>query len=159
MSNSARNSKTAVRGPELAKPATTPTKVSATVIDLAETRRRRGDETGRQPAPPLGVRIYRLDHRPKQQGQARRPWVLECEPTKPTRTDPLMGWIGWSDPRQQVRLLFSTKARAVAFAERQGWACDASEAPTNSAGLVDEIRQAAARPVSFAGLSEWHAVM
>lgn len=129
------------------------------IVDLAEVRRRRDAEAGGQATPRIRVRIYCLGHCPKQHGMAPRPWALEFEPTTPTRTDPLMGWIGWSDPRQQVRVLFSTKARAIAFAERQGWAYDLSEPPTKPAGLVDEIRHHAARPVSIAGLGEWHAVM
>lgn len=132
--------------------------LGGSIVDLAKVRRQRSADPDRHASPRTAVRLYRLDRRPKQHGAA-QPWVLEFEPTAPTRTDPLMGWVGWSDPHQQVRLLFSTRARAVAFAERQGWAYDLSEPPTQRASLMDEIRHAVARPVSFAGLGDWRAVM
>lgn len=135
-----------------------PAGAGGTIVDFAEARRVRRGEVEPEATPRIAVRIYCLSHRPKQAGKARQPWVLEFEPTTPTRTDPLMGWIGWGDPRQQVRLLFPTKAHAVAFAKRQGWVCDVGEPPT-PAGLVDGIRQHAARPVSLAGLEQWHAVI
>lgn len=45
-------------------------------------------------------------------------WVLEYEPTGRRHLDPLMGWTGGGDTRQQVRLEFDSEGEAVAFAER-----------------------------------------
>ena len=45
-------------------------------------------------------------------------WVLEFEPSAPSRPDPLMGWIGSTDTQKQVRLTFETREEAIAYAER-----------------------------------------
>ena len=47
-------------------------------------------------------------------------WLLQFESSSARFHDPLMGWIGSSDTRQQIRLWFETRAQAVAFAERHG---------------------------------------
>ncbi len=47
-------------------------------------------------------------------------WVLEFEPAGAKQADPLMGWIGSTDTRDQVRLNFDTKEDAVAFARSNG---------------------------------------
>lgn len=49
-----------------------------------------------------------------------RHWVLEFDPGAPKLADPLMGWLGSSDTRSQVRLKFGSRDAAVAFAERNG---------------------------------------
>lgn len=46
-------------------------------------------------------------------------WVLEYAPT-PQALDPLMGWIGQGDTRNQLRLSFPTQEAAIAFAEARG---------------------------------------
>ena len=48
-------------------------------------------------------------------------WQLEFEPGEPKRADPLTGWAGSGDTRDQIRLAFPTEAAAVAYAEKQGW--------------------------------------
>lgn len=45
-------------------------------------------------------------------------WLLQFEAAAPRFHDPLMGWIGSSDTRQQLRLRFATREQAIAFAER-----------------------------------------
>ncbi len=45
-------------------------------------------------------------------------WVLEFDPQSPKSIDPLMGYTSSGDMTQQVRLKFSTKEEAVAYAER-----------------------------------------
>ena len=47
-------------------------------------------------------------------------WMLEYEPAEAKRADPLMGWPGSGDTREQVRLFFKTLDDAKAFAERNG---------------------------------------
>ena len=47
-------------------------------------------------------------------------WVLEHEPGAAKQPDPLMGWIGSSDTKGQVKLCFASRDEAVAFAKRNG---------------------------------------
>ncbi|MCW3475013.1 ETC complex I subunit [Limobrevibacterium gyesilva] len=69
------------------------------------------------------VRIYQQPKTAMQSGMAgTHEWVLEFEPTEARRADPLMGWIGSSDTRGQVRLTFATRDEAVAYAAKQGFA-------------------------------------
>ncbi len=71
----------------------------------------------------VDVRIYRPAKTAMQSGLGNtRKWVLAFEPTAPELTDPLMGWTSSADTRQQVRLNFSSKDEAVAFAEKHGLA-------------------------------------
>ncbi len=56
-----------------------------------------------------------------QSGVARtKEWVLQFEPQSPRTIDPLMGWTGSADPREQVQMSFDTKEEAIAYAERNG---------------------------------------
>ena len=67
------------------------------------------------------VRIFQRPKNAMQSGRARTDqWLLEFAPTKPKRADPLTGWAGSGDTREQVRLKFATSAEAVAYAEKQG---------------------------------------
>jgi hypothetical protein len=47
-------------------------------------------------------------------------WILEYEPAEAKRPDPLTGWAGSGDTREQVRLGFPTLEAAKAYAEQQG---------------------------------------
>jgi len=98
------------------------------VVDLAAYRASREARTSATDALRPRVRIYRPAADVNQAGRRRtRHWVLEFELVSRPIPDALMGWLGSSDTSQQVRLTFPTKAKAVAFAERQGWAYDAWE--------------------------------
>ena len=66
-------------------------------------------------------------------------WVLEFEPEKPRRIDPLMGYTSSGDMKSQVRLTFDTREEAVAYAEREGLAY-----------RVDEPKQPVRRQISYA---------
>lgn len=69
----------------------------------------------------MRARIYQPPKTAMQSGRAGTDhWVLEFEPDGPRIADPLMGWIGSSDTRAQVRLTFPTHADAVAYTERHG---------------------------------------
>ena len=69
----------------------------------------------------MAARIYKPAKTAMQQGlAATRQWVLEYEPERPLRIEPLMGWTSSSDTRTQVRMSFATKEEAIAFATRQG---------------------------------------
>ena len=50
-------------------------------------------------------------------------WVLEFEPTEAKKADPLMGWAGSGDTRQQIRLSFETLDAAKAYAAKKGIEC------------------------------------
>ena len=70
----------------------------------------------------LRVRIYRPAKTAMQSGRARtHRWVLEFAPLSPRLRDPLMGWTGTADARSQVRLTFTDKAEAIAYAEHHGY--------------------------------------
>jgi hypothetical protein len=47
-------------------------------------------------------------------------WVLEFVAEEAKKPDPLMGWAGSGDTKQQVTLKFPTKDEAIAYAERYG---------------------------------------
>ena len=69
------------------------------------------------------ARIYQRAKSSMQSGRARvGQWVLEHEPAEPKRPDPLTGWAGSGDTRDQVRLTFATLDAARAYADRMGLA-------------------------------------
>jgi hypothetical protein len=47
-------------------------------------------------------------------------WILEYEPAEAKKADPLTGWAGSGDVREQVRLGFETLDAAKAYAEKHG---------------------------------------
>ena len=73
----------------------------------------------------MRARIFQQPKNAMQSGRATsEDWVLEFEPSEPRRADPLMGWSGSADTQSQLRLIFASRAEAVAYAERQGVAFD-----------------------------------
>ena len=69
------------------------------------------------------ARIYRPAKTAMQSGQANtRKWVLEFEPAAAKIIDPLMGWTGSADTREQVHMTFDSRDEAVAFAKKNGLA-------------------------------------
>jgi hypothetical protein len=48
-------------------------------------------------------------------------WQLDFEDAQSRSADPLTGWAGGGDTRNQVRLAFPTQEAAVAYCEKQGW--------------------------------------
>jgi hypothetical protein len=71
-----------------------------------------------------------------QSGRARTDrWVLEFEPAEAKRPDPLTGWAGSGDTREQVRLSFPTVEAAQAYAEREGLAFTVIPAPERTLKL------------------------
>lgn len=76
------------------------------------------------------ARIYQRPKNAMQSGRARTDaWVLEFAPAEPKRPDPLTGWAGSGDTREQVRLSFPTVDAAKAYAEREGLAFTVIPAP------------------------------
>ena len=67
------------------------------------------------------ARIYKPAKTAMQSGKAgTKRWVLEYEPEAPRQVEPLMGWTSSGDMRQQIKLKFTSKEEAVAYAERNG---------------------------------------
>lgn len=56
-------------------------------------------------------------------------WQLQYEPEKAKIRDPLMGWTGSDDMRQQIKLSFESKEAAIAYAEAQGIPYDVEISP------------------------------
>ena len=69
------------------------------------------------------VRIYKPAKSAMQSGVSNTElWHLEFEPAAARHPDPLMGWVGGGDTRQQVRLVFQSKDEAIGYATRNGLA-------------------------------------
>ncbi len=67
----------------------------------------------------MRARIYQPAKTAMQSGRAKTgQWVLEYEPTRRQRLDPLMGWPGAGDTMAQVRLNFDTVDDAIAYADK-----------------------------------------
>jgi hypothetical protein len=82
------------------------------------------------------VRIYQRPKNAMQSGRARtHQWVLEFEPGEAKRPDPLTGWAGSGDTREQVRLSFPTVEAAIAYANREGLAYEVVPAPVKTLKL------------------------
>lgn len=92
------------------------------------------------------VRIFRPAKTAMQSGRARtHQWVIEFEPAGAIHNDPLMGWPGALETSAQVKIKFSTKEEALAYAERQGWAA-----------TVQEPTERIIRPKSYADNFAFH---
>lgn len=69
----------------------------------------------------MTARIYQRPKNAMQSGKALTDqWILEFVPAEAKRPDPLMGWAGSGDMRQQVVLKFPAQADAQAYADRYG---------------------------------------
>jgi len=65
------------------------------------------------------ARIYRPPKSAMQSGRANtKAWVLEFEREAKPAPDPLTGWPGSPDTRAQVRMRFSSREEAEAYARR-----------------------------------------
>ncbi len=68
------------------------------------------------------ARIYQPARNAMQSGQSKTDWVLEFAPSEAKQIDPLMGWSGSGDMNSQIKIKFSTKDAAIAYAEKHGLA-------------------------------------
>ncbi|KLI63143.1 ETC complex I subunit [Aurantiacibacter marinus] len=67
------------------------------------------------------ARIYKRPQSAMQSGQAHTDeWVLDFVPAEAKKADPLMGWSGSGDTRQQVKLSFESSEAAQAYAAKYG---------------------------------------
>lgn len=84
----------------------------------------------------MAARIYQRPKNAMQSGRALADeWILEFEQSEARRADPLMGWAGSGDTQAQVRLTFSDKAAAKAYAEKHGIAARVHATPPKSLKL------------------------
>ncbi|MCW4462469.1 ETC complex I subunit [Sphingomonas sp. BT-65] len=76
------------------------------------------------------ARIYQRPKNAMQSGRFRTDrWVLEYNPGEQQRPDPLTGWAGSGDTRNQLRLNFPTLEAAQDYATREGIAFHVVPAP------------------------------
>lgn len=69
----------------------------------------------------MTARIFQRPKNAMQSGKALTDqWILEFEPAEAKKPDPLMGWAGSGDMRQQVQLKFPTQEAAQAYAATYG---------------------------------------
>ena len=69
----------------------------------------------------MSAHIYQIPKNAMQSGKARTStWVLEHAQSEAKRPDPLTGWAGSGDTKQQLRLTFPSLDAAKAYAERSG---------------------------------------
>lgn len=69
----------------------------------------------------MAARIYQRIKNAMQSGRAKvGQWTLEFEAAEAKRPDPLTGWAGSGDTREQVRLTFPTLDAAQAYARHHG---------------------------------------
>lgn len=82
------------------------------------------------------ARIYQRPKNAMSSGRAlTHDWVLDFAPAEAKRADPLTGWAGSGDTRDQVRLTFPTQEAAIAYAEREGLAFTLLPAPQRTLKL------------------------
>jgi len=55
-------------------------------------------------------------------------WIVECLPLTAKKPEDLMGWVSAGDTEDQVKIVFSSRDSAIAFAEKQGWKYSVIEA-------------------------------
>ena len=76
------------------------------------------------------ARIYQRPKNAMQSGRARtEQWLLEFAPAEAKQPDPLTGWAGSGDTREQVRLSFPSAEAAIAYCEAQGFDYELIPAP------------------------------
>ena len=62
-----------------------------------------------------------------QSGRGPQHWMLEFAPAERRELDPLTGWFGSGDTRAQLRISFSTREAAEAYARANGIAYDVEQ--------------------------------
>jgi len=76
------------------------------------------------------ARIYSPARSAMQSGKARGGgWILTFAPAEARKLDPLTGWFGSGDTQAQVRLSFSSREAAEAYAKSNGLVYEVEDAP------------------------------
>lgn len=69
----------------------------------------------------MQARIYQRPKNAMQSGKALTDqWILDFVPAEAKKADPLMGWSGSGDTRQQVTLKFPTQEAAQEYCAKHG---------------------------------------
>jgi hypothetical protein len=69
----------------------------------------------------MAARIYQIPKNALQSGKARTGmWMLEFAPAEAKKPDPMTGWAGSGDTREQVKLTFPDADAACAYCDRYG---------------------------------------
>lgn len=70
----------------------------------------------------MKVKIYKPSKNVMQSGRAKTMlWILEYERQSERKPEPLMGWTESGDTLNQVRLKFTSREEAEAYAVKNGW--------------------------------------
>ena len=78
----------------------------------------------------MQARIFQRPKNAMQSGKANTDeWILEFAPLEAKKADPLMGWAGSGDTREQVRLRFASCEAAQAYAAKCGIAARVHAVP------------------------------
>ena len=84
----------------------------------------------------MDARIYQKPKNAMQSGRAGTArWILEFVPAEAKRPDPLTGWAGSGDTREQVQLTFDDVAAAQAYAAKAGIEARVIPAPVRTLKL------------------------
>ncbi len=68
----------------------------------------------------MKVKIYRPSKNVMQSGKAKtKKWLLEFESENTKFIDPIMGWTGNSDMKQELKLWFASSEEAVEYAKNK----------------------------------------
>ncbi|MGR3464591.1 NADH dehydrogenase ubiquinone Fe-S protein 4 [Limimaricola sp.] len=67
------------------------------------------------------VILYRPSGTSTRSGLAPRDWVIRIEPRLPHEREPLMGWIGDTDPDRQIELRFPDRETGLRYCRQRGW--------------------------------------
>ncbi len=82
------------------------------------------------------VRIFQKPKNAMQSGRfGTDEWLIEYEPAQAKQADPLMGWAGSGDTRQQVALKFASLEAAKAYATSKGLSFHVIAAPKRTLKL------------------------
>ena len=75
------------------------------------------------------AKIYQSRKTAMQSGRAKTgQWVLQIASSAARSSDPLMGWTSVDDMSGQIKMVFDTRAHAVAYAKREGMTFTVEEA-------------------------------
>ncbi|MAC11793.1 ETC complex I subunit [Novosphingopyxis sp. YJ-S2-01] len=81
----------------------------------------------------MTARIYQRPKSAMSSGRALTDrWILEYDPAEAKRPDPLTGWAGSGDTKQQLTLRFPSCEAAKAYAEKNGIEAHIVPTPTKT---------------------------
>jgi hypothetical protein len=100
----------------------------------------------------MAARIYQRSKSSMQSGKARvGEWFLEFEPAEAKQPDPLTGWAGSGDTRDQVQLRFDSLDAARAYADAHGMEARVIPAPAHALKLKTYADNFSVGPITPVG--------